>query len=111
MGASSSIKGFPGGFPQSIFKKLGEGGRGRRVLSGSYRTHFSDLLMVREQDGVTGVNMISPLASGGLGLCAEPHQIVLSFGVFFFFFFTAAKQLRKCASNTIIYSVGISERT
>ena len=69
--------------------------------------------MVREQGGVTGVNMISPLASGGLGLCAEAHQIVLSFGgfFFFFFFFTAAKQLRKCASNTIIYSVGTSERT
>ena len=43
--------------------------------------------MVREQGGVTGVNMISPPASGGLGLCAEAHQIVLSFGGFFFFFF------------------------
>ena len=68
--------------------------------------------MVREQGSVTGVSVISPQASGGLGLCAQAHQVVLSFsGVFLFLlFFTPAKQFRKCASNTIIYSTGTSEK-
>ena len=56
------------------------------MLDGSYRTQFSGLLMVREQGSFTGVNMISPQASGGLGLCAQAHQVVLSFSGCFFFF-------------------------
>jgi len=82
------------------------------VLDGSYRTQFSGLLMVREQGSFTGVNMISPQASGGLGLCAQAHQVVLSFsGCFFFFFFNIYKTIREYASNTVIYSIGTSERT
>ena len=51
--------------------------------------------MVREQSGFTGVNMISPQASGVLGLCAQAHQVVLSFSGFFFFFFYIYKTIQE----------------
>ena len=47
--------------------------------------------------GVTEVNIISPWAPGGLGLCTPGHQVIniihlLERGGFF----TSTKQLRKC---------------
>ena len=32
--------------------------------------------MVRSQGSVTGVNVVSPQAPGGLGLCAHGHQVI-----------------------------------
>ena len=50
-------------------------------------------MVVRKQDAVTEVNIISLQAPEGLGLCAQAHQVVkhLPFGGGFF-----AEQLIKC---------------
>ena len=59
--------------------------------------------MVREQGDVTGVNIINPQAPGGLGaMCSWSSSINSSFrplGVIL----APVKQLRKCASDTIIW--------
>ena len=43
------------------------------------QAQFSDWLMVRKQDGVTGNNIINPSAPGGLMLNARGQQVVNAF--------------------------------
>ena len=62
---------------------------------------------MRQQDGVTVVNGVSPWTPGGLGLCAHSHQVILPFvegGGF---------HICKTTQETCIKScyLGISERT
>jgi hypothetical protein len=63
--------------------------------------------MVRQQDGVTVVNSVSPWTLGGLGLCAHSHQVILPFVE------GAGFHVCKTTQEMCIKScyLGISERT
>ena len=86
----------PKGFQQSICKGQVNGEWSQGV--GSACVQFSDWLMVRKQNGVTGVNIINPQVP----VCLEVHnhQIVNFFQLMMVL--VSVKQPSKCASDTMI---------
>ena len=90
--ALKSLK-LPQGFRQSLFKSQLMGwGRGHRTRD--LLVHGSPTADGREQAASQGLTL-----SGGLGLCAPQVVNTFHWGVGGF---TSAKQLRKCASDTVI---------